>query len=93
MTKSIKDWIQEGETLYAQAVEEFRGLEAQLEELEGKLAAKEDEVNQIAAIIGRPPVEASHRKPSVQIVDGHAPGSIPASRSTIAKALTGRGLG
>jgi hypothetical protein len=38
-------------------------------------------------------VDVNTRRPSVQIVEGHAPGSIPASRSTIAKALTGRGLG
>jgi hypothetical protein len=93
MTKSIKDWLNEGEELYGQAMEEFHALEAQLEELEAKLAAKQDEVNQLAAIIGRQPVELNHRKPTVQIVEGHAPGSIPASRNTIAKALTGRGLG
>ena len=93
MSKTIKDWIQEGEALYDQAVEEYRSLQTQLEELESKLAEKQDEVNQMAAIIGRPPVELNHRRPSVQIVEGHAPGSIPASRSTIAKALTGRGLG
>ena len=33
------------------------------------------------------------RKPIVQIVDRETPGSIPASRNTIAQALTGRGLG
>ena len=93
MTKSIRDWLQEGEAMYGQAIDEFRSLEAQLEELENKLVAKQDEVNQLAAIIGKPPVELNTRRPSVQIVEGHAPGSIPASRSTIAKALTGRGLG
>ena len=93
MSKTIKDWLNEGEALYDQAIEEYRRLEAQLEELEAKLAEKQDEVNQMAAIIGKSPVELNHRRPSVQIVEGHAPGSIPASRSTIAKALTGRGLG
>ena len=93
MTKSIKDWLQEGEAMYGQAIDEFRSLEAQMEELENKLVAKQDEVNQLAAIIGKPPVEVNTRRPSVQIVEGHTPGSIPASRSTIAKALTGRGLG
>ena len=90
MTKSIKDWLQEGEAMYGQAIDEFRSLEAQMEELENKLVAKQDEVNQLAAIIGKPPVEVNTRRPSVQIVEGHIPGSIPASRSTIAKALTGR---
>jgi hypothetical protein len=65
----------------------------QLEELENHLSAKVEEVNQIASMIGKPPVEAPQRTPAVQIVEKSAPGSIPASRNTIAKALTGRGLG
>ncbi|MGE5607699.1 MAG: hypothetical protein ACM359_00450 [Bacillota bacterium] len=92
MAKSFKDWLQEGTDIYNAAMQEFQALESQLEELETKLAAKLEEVNQIAAVIGKPPVE-SHRRPAVQIVDSHGPGSVPASRNTIAKALTGRGLG
>ena len=40
MTKSIKDWLQEGEAMYGQAIDEFRSLEAQMEELENKLVAR-----------------------------------------------------
>ena len=40
-----------------------------------------------------PKLDRPDRKPAVQIVDRESPGSIPASRNTIAQALTGRGLG
>jgi hypothetical protein len=40
-----------------------------------------------------PKTDRPDRKPTVQIVDRESPGSIPASRNTIALALTGRGLG
>lgn len=92
MGKSLRDWLQEGEELYGNALREYQGLEAQMEQLEQAIAAKRDEVNQIAQVIGKPPVDTG-RRPPVQIIDGHSPGSIPASRNTIAKALTGRGLG
>lgn len=93
MPKSFKEWIQEGEDLYSAALNEYQAMEAQLQELENRLAAKVEEVNQIASMIGKAPVELPHRAPQVQIVEKSAPGSIPASRNTIAKALTGRGLG
>jgi len=92
VSKSFKDWLQEGESIYETALREYQSIEAQLEELEAKLSEKREEVNAMASVIGKPPVESS-RRPAVQIVDGHGPGSIPASRNTIAKALTGRGLG
>jgi hypothetical protein len=92
VSKSFKDWLSEGESIYQAALKEYQSIETQLEELELQLAAKKEEVNSIAAVIGKPPVE-SGRRPAVEIVDGHGPGSIPASRNTIAKALTGRGLG
>ena len=92
MAKSLHEWLSEGETLYNGAIKEFQDLEAQLEDLEMRLNAKRDEVNQIAAVIGKPAVDAK-RRAAVQIIDAQQPGSIPASRNTIAKALTGRGLG
>ena len=39
------------------ALNEFHAMEAQIEELQSKLAAKMDEVNRIAQMIGRPSVE------------------------------------
>jgi hypothetical protein len=100
----------EGEELYSVAMREYQELQSQLETLQTQLAAKKEEVNQIAIVIGKPQVENDElakidlpktepkspdrdRKPVVQIVDRDSPGSIPASRNTIAQALTGRGLG
>jgi len=92
--KSLKDWLTEGEDLYNTALREYQTLEAQLQELEAQLTAKKDELNQIATVIGKTPMN-DVRKPAatVQIIDSHPTTPAPASRSTIAKALTGRGLG
>ncbi|MGH7214725.1 MAG: hypothetical protein ACREIT_08175 [Tepidisphaeraceae bacterium] len=92
MAKSIQEWISEGEELYNAAMSDYQGMENQLEELEAKLAAKQAEVNKLAGIIGKPPVEANRRL-SAQLVSDHGPNSVPNSPATIARALTGRGLG
>lgn len=92
MQKSFRDWLSEGEAIYAEALREFSALEAQLEELEQRLAAKKAEVNQIAQVIGKPPVE-SNRRLTAELVEHHGPNSVPNSPATIARALTGRGLG
>lgn len=91
--KNFKDWLGEGESLYAQALQEYQTLESQIEELEQKLAIKKDEVNQIAAVVNKPPVEPSNRRLTAQLVDDHGPSSVPNSPAAIARALTGRGLG
>ena len=90
--KNLKEWLGEGETIYNQALAEYQTLESQLEELEQKLALKKEEVNQIAAVINKPPVE-SNRRLTAQLVDEHGPQSVPNSPAAIARALTGRGLG
>jgi hypothetical protein len=90
--KSFKDWLAEGENLYATTLKEYQAIEAQLDEMEAKLAAKKNEVNQIAQVIGKPPVE-SNRRLTAQLVEEHGPNSVPNSPATIARALTGRGLG
>ena len=92
MTKSFKDWISEGESLYNAALREYQSIEQQLDDLEAKLAAKKAEVNQIAQVIGKPPVE-TNRRLTAQLVEEHGPNSVPNSPATIARALTGRGLG
>jgi hypothetical protein len=91
--KNFKDWIVEGETLYQQAMQEYQALEGQIEEMEQKLAIKKEEVNQIAAVINKPPVESNPRRLTAQLVDDHGPSSVPNSPAAIARALTGRGLG
>ena len=92
MQKSIEDWIKEGDTLYSAAMDEYRQLESQLEDLEQRLAAKQSEVNRIAQIIGKPPLE-QNRRLTAQLVTESGPSSVPNSPATIARALTGRGLG
>ena len=93
MSKSLQEWLSEGETLYNAALKEYQGLETQLEELEAKLAAKKAELNQIAQVVGKPPVESARRVVTAELVDAHGPNSVPNSPATIARALTGRGLG
>ncbi len=92
MTKSLHDWLQEGESLYNATLAEYQNMESQLDELEARLAAKKAELNQIAQVVGKPPVE-SNRRLTAQLVDDHGPHSVPNSPATIARALTGRGLG
>jgi hypothetical protein len=93
VTKTLADWLSEGESLYNAAIAEFQALEAQLADLEAKLAAKKAEVNQIAQVVGKPPVENSGKRLTAELIDAHTPNSVPNSPATIARALTGRGLG
>jgi cell division septum initiation protein DivIVA len=69
VNSSLNQWLQQGEELYSTALNEYREIEAQLDELEAKLAAKQSEVNQIASVIGKPPVEGNRRL-SAELVGG-----------------------
>lgn len=91
MAKSIAEWMREGEELYAQAMREYQELEQQLTDVEKRLSAKQDELNQIAQIIGKPIVEGNRRL-TAQLVEDHGPQSVPNSSATIARALAGRTL-
>jgi hypothetical protein len=89
VAKTIAEWMREGEALYATALKEFEDLDAQLQQLEKQLAQKQEEVNQIAQVIGKPLVEGNRRL-SAQLVEDHGPMSVPTSSTTIARALSGR---
>jgi hypothetical protein len=91
VAKSIAEWIAEGEELYAASLREYQQIELELAEMEKKLGAKQDEVNQIAQIIGKPLVEGNRRL-TAQLIDDHGPNSVPNSPATIARALAGRNL-
>src|SRR5579884_2093692 len=67
VSMSFQQWLQQGEMIYQNALREFHAIEAQLDELEQRLVAKQAEVNQVAAVIGKPPVEGT-RRVSAQIV-------------------------
>ena len=60
-TTSLQAWLSQGEQLYAAALNEFRSLEAQLDDLEQKVALKQAELNQIAQVIGKPAVQSNRR--------------------------------
>jgi hypothetical protein len=91
VAKSIAEWMREGESLYVTALKEFEEMDAQLQQLEKQLAQKQDEVNQIAQVIGKPLVEGNRRL-TAQLVDDHGPLSVPTSSTTIARALSGRNI-
>jgi hypothetical protein len=96
---TIQQWLQQGESLYQTAVKEFHAIEAQLQELEGRLTAKLTEVNQIASLLGKSPVESARRpnamsttqivsSPPIEEMERHQPN--PSSANNIARALTGK---
>ena len=106
MAGNFQEWLQQGEALYQAALKEYRAIEAQLDDLESKLVAKQAEVNQIAQVIGKPPVEANRRHVTASHSSGHsivpASGGIDiidapsertptaGSNASIARALTGK---
>ena len=104
MAGNFQEWLQQGEGLYQAALNEYRAIEAQLDELESKLVAKQAEVNQIAQIIGKPQVEGTRRlsaqlTPAPMHEEVVERMTVPAisgapqpnsSNATIARALTGR---
>src|SRR5271163_4323190 len=91
VAKSIAEWIREGEELYEAALREFEEMDDRLRQLEKQLSQKQDEVNQIAQVIGKPLVEGNRRL-TAQLVDDHGPLSVPNSSTTIARALSGRNI-
>jgi ParB-like chromosome segregation protein Spo0J len=95
VANSFQEWRQQGEELYNTAVRDYHDIEQQLSELEARLAEKQNEVNQIAQVIGKPLVEGSRRL-SAQLVTTdiiEAPverTGTPGSNANIARALTGK---
>jgi hypothetical protein len=95
VASSFQEWLQQGENLYNSAMRDYHDIEQQLVELEARLTEKQNEVNQIAQVIGKPIVEGNRRL-SAQLVSaevvgvpdrGHPP---TASNANIARALTGK---
>ena len=48
VSNNFQNWVQQGESLYTEALEQFHQLEAQLADVERQLAEKQEEVNRIA---------------------------------------------
>ena len=92
--KTFTEWLSEGEQLYVSAIDEFKAIETQINQLEVQLSEKRGELNQIARVIGKPTAETVNRVQAEVIEanqvmnqgNGHA---IPVGR--LARALTGRG--
>ena len=93
--KTFNEWLSEGEQLYATAVEEFRAIEAQINELELHLSAKKGEINQIAQIIGKPTVQNTRSVVTAEVIEASqvplGPGGPAMPIGRLARALTGRG--
>jgi hypothetical protein len=96
---SFQEWLHQGEDLYNNALREYHDIEQQLTELEARLVEKQDEVNQIAQVIGKPLVEGSRRLSAqlvnpavVDVIPAPAPDrpATPGSNANIARALTGK---
>lgn len=94
MASSFQEWLQQGEHLYNTSLREYHDIERQLAELEARLAEKQTEVNQIAQVIGRPPVEGNRRLTaqlvSAEIVEAPERTAPTGSNANIARALTGK---
>gem|GEM_PF-780854 len=97
MSKNLQEWITEGEEIYSDLLCQHRELESQLEDLEHLLSAKQVEVNRIAAIIGKPPIETNRRlsaqlvsvsTSNTDVVDSY--GNTTEATNNIARALNGR---
>ena len=86
--KSLQQWLAQGEVLYTAALKECQTIEAQILELESRLSARHAEANQIARLIGKPPIEASRRL-SAQLVTAHTQDTSARNSAQIARALSG----
>lgn len=92
MAKSLNEWLSEGESIYSALLEEYQRSEAQIAELQSRLSAMIEDVNQIAEVIGKPTIVRPTRQ--VELVEGSpgpsSSGAAPTpSSANIARALTG----
>ena len=83
---SFRDWLGQGDAIYAEAMKEYQTLEAQIEQLEIRLVDKKQEVNQIAQMIGKPVIEGNKRL-AAELVDRR---DGQAAVGAVTRALTGR---
>ena len=94
MASAFQEWLQQGEHLYNNSLREYHDIEQQLAELEARLVDKQNEVNQIAQVIGKPVLEGNHRLSaklvSAEIVEVPERVPTPGANANIARALTGK---
>jgi hypothetical protein len=87
VNKSFREWFTEGETIYAEAIAEYQALETQIHQLETQLGDKRTEVNHVAQMLGKPPVDGGKHL-SAQLIEASA--APKGTIGTITRALTGR---
>jgi hypothetical protein len=94
VTGNFQEWLQQGDALYQAALKEYHTIEAQLADLESRLVAKQAEVNQIASVIGKPPIEGTRRLSAqlvaTEVIDVPERSQSAGSNASIARALTGK---
>ncbi len=78
MSKSMSEWLQEGDEVYQGSVEEYRQIEEQLRELAAKWRAKRADINKLAGILGKAPLadepgDEAAAEGHVEEARGHAP--------------------
>jgi hypothetical protein len=94
---TLQQWLQQGELLHETALQEYRALESQLDDVQRRLAAKRSEVNQIAAMLGKANTDGN-RQVTAQIITPQATLQdtdrvlAKGTTATIARALTGKAV-
>ena len=83
MSKSINDWLAEGEGLYDGALAEYKELEAQRSELKKRMEEKMEQVNRIAVVIGKPQIELRSRSSSSSSSSSSSGSGSPISATVI----------
>ena len=76
---SFQQWLAQGEQLYSALARQYQAMEAQLIELESRLADKQAEIEQVARLLGKP-VPQLNRRLSAQLVTHYPPSDVPSPR-------------
>jgi hypothetical protein len=84
MTKTVTDWLHEGEQLFGVGLEEYRVLDEQIAGLESRRTQKRVELEEMAKLLGRKAPELPHGGESR---DGHR---VTTRHAPVATTLGGR---
>jgi len=76
---SFQQWLAQGEQLYAALARQYQTMEAQLIELESRLADKQAEIEQVGRLLGKPAPQLNRRL-SAQLVTHYPPSDVPLPR-------------
>lgn len=79
VASSFKQWLAQGEELFAVLARQYQAMEAQLIELESRLADKQAEIEQVARLLGKQAPQLNRRL-SAQLVTHYPPPDVAPSR-------------